>query len=254
MAEVMENTLRILLFLFNETCTDTHSHDSCGKDSSKKHWWSLDGKKVQNWECLFVHGRRTLFLSVSVDDIKMAGKKQNLAPMWKKLMKNVDIEKPTSFLDHVYLGCAQRECKTKRENYWAKQQDVWIPYFCWSNREITSMGPHDMEGHARKCVERYCELANKKTEQQNEVSHLCLDGHQIKEEELENKGELSEVCSHIVLKCLYLARIGRPDILWSVNKLARSVTKMDSSMWQTIGTISFLHSFHEWLPPMLSCR
>ena len=28
-----------------------------------------------------------------------------------------------------------------------------------------------------------------------------------------------------VLKCLYLARIGRPDILWSVNKLARSITK-----------------------------
>ena len=57
------------------------------------------------------------------------------------------------------------------------------------------------------------------------VSHSCLDDHQIKKEELENKGELSEVCSHIVLKCLYLARIGRPDILWSVNKLARSVTK-----------------------------
>ena len=32
-------------------------------------------------------------------------------------------------------------------------------------------------------------------------------------------------CSQIVLKCLYLARIGRPDILWSVNKLARAVTK-----------------------------
>ena len=29
----------------------------------------------------------------------------------------------------------------------------------------------------------------------------------------------------IVLKCLYLARIGRPDIVWSVNKLARAVTK-----------------------------
>ena len=27
------------------------------------------------------------------------------------------------------------------------------------------------------------------------------------------------------LKCLNLARIGRPDILWSVNKLARSITK-----------------------------
>ena len=26
-------------------------------------------------------------------------------------MKNVDIEEPTSFLDHVYFGCTQRECK-----------------------------------------------------------------------------------------------------------------------------------------------
>ena len=26
-------------------------------------------------------------------------------------MKNVDSDEPTSFLDHVYLGCTQRECK-----------------------------------------------------------------------------------------------------------------------------------------------
>ena len=64
-----------------------------------------------------------------------------------------------------------------------------------------------MEGHARKCVERYCELANKKMEQPWKVSHPCLDAHQIKKEELVNKGALPEVCSHIVSKCLYLARI-----------------------------------------------
>ena len=34
---------------------------------------------------------------------------------------------------------------------------------------------------------------------------------------------MSNVCSQIVLKCLYLARIGRLDILWSVNKLVRAV-------------------------------
>ena len=33
------------------------------------------------------------------------------------------------------------------------------------------------------------------------------------------------VCSQIVVTCLYLARICRPDILWYVNKLARAVTK-----------------------------
>ena len=49
-----------------------------------------------------------VFLSVYVDDIKMAGKKQNLAPMWKKLMKNVGIDAPTSSLVHVHLGCTQR--------------------------------------------------------------------------------------------------------------------------------------------------
>ena len=51
------------------------------------------------------------------------------------------------------------------------------------------------------------------------------DDHQFKEEENESVGELSTVCSQIVVKCLYLARVGRPDILWSVNKLARAVTK-----------------------------
>ena len=33
---------------------------------------------------------------------------------------------------------------------------------------------HDVEGHAQKCVERCCELANKKTEQLYKVSSLCL--------------------------------------------------------------------------------
>ena len=42
---------------------------------------------------------------------KKAGKEQTMAPLWKKLMKNVGIEQPTSFLGHVHLGCTQRDCK-----------------------------------------------------------------------------------------------------------------------------------------------
>ena len=66
---------------------------------------------------------------------------------------------------------------------------------------------------------------SKKTEQLYKVSSFCLDHHPFKQEELESVGELADVCSQMVLKCLYLARIGKLDILWSVNKLARSVTK-----------------------------
>ena len=44
-------------------------------------------ESVPNWEFLFVQRKQGLFLLVYVDDIEMAGKKQNMAPMWKKLMK-----------------------------------------------------------------------------------------------------------------------------------------------------------------------
>ena len=41
------------------------------------------GEKVSNWECFFVHREKRMFLFVYVDDIKLAGKKQNVNPMWK---------------------------------------------------------------------------------------------------------------------------------------------------------------------------
>ena len=60
------NTLRILLFLLHETTR---------KDSSLM---ELGCEKVPNWECLFVHRKQKLFLSVYVDDIKMAGKRSRI--------------------------------------------------------------------------------------------------------------------------------------------------------------------------------
>ena len=39
-------------------------------------------------------------------------RKQNMALVWNKLMKLVDLGEPTSFLDHENLGCTQRECKS----------------------------------------------------------------------------------------------------------------------------------------------
>ena len=125
-----------------------------------KHGW----EKVPNWECLCVHRQKVLFLSLYVDDIKLAG---------------------------------------------------------WS---------YDMTGHAKKCVQRYCELANKTTQQLYKVSTPCIDDHHFKEEEIKSVGKLSQVCSQIVLKCLHLARIGRADILWSVNKTCTIDQKMDQGL------------------------
>ena len=79
--------------------------------------------------------------------------------------------------------------------------------------ETISSWSFDMEGHAKKCE-----------------ATPCMDDHQFKDEENVSVGEVSTVCSQIVLTCLFLARLGRPDILWSVNKLARAVTKWTKSV------------------------
>ena len=152
----------------------------------------------------------------------MVGKVQNTAAMWKK--KNRDIDDPTSYLDHANLGCTQRECEPNEaiiEQYTQMFESrisagATKKLLGWQKRHAQiAAWSYDMEGHAQQCVERYCELA-KKVEQLSKISHPCLDDHQFKKEKLESVGDLSEVCSQIVLKCLYWARIGRPDILWSV--------------------------------------
>ena len=175
-----------------------------------KHGW----EKVPNWECLFVHREKGLFLSVYVDDIKLAGKEHNIDPTWKVLNKEVDLGEKTSFLDHVYLRCTQRQCEINKDivnNYRTmfesrssageRGEAEKLPYP--QNLRISSWS-YDMAGHAKKCVERYCELANKTKQQLYKVSTPCIDDHHFKEEEMKSVGELSQVCTQIVLKCFYL--------------------------------------------------
>ena len=40
---------------------------------------------------------------------------RNINPTWTILMREVDLGEPTSFLDHVYLGCTQRECQISKD-------------------------------------------------------------------------------------------------------------------------------------------
>ena len=110
--------------------------------------------------------------------------------MCKALNEEVDLGEPTSFLDHVYLGCTHRQCEISKgivDNYRAKFESPIsagstekLPYS--ENLRISSWS-YDMAGHAKKCVERYSELANKMTQQLYKVSTPCIDDHHFKEEE-----------------------------------------------------------------------
>ena len=198
---------KIQSFFLKGICMVIFWHEYYGKDNLEKILLQHGSEKVSNLECLFVHREKRLFLSVYVDDIKLAGKKQNLKPMWKLLNEEVDLGEPTSFLDHVYFRvystttpnkqryCGQLQNHVRIENFSGRTEKLPSP----QNLRISSWS-YDMEGHAMKCVERYCELANKTTQQNYKVSTPCIDDHHFKEEEMKSVGELSQVCSQIVLK------------------------------------------------------
>ena len=69
---------------------------------------------------------------------------------------------------------------------------------------------YDTTGHARQCVERSCESADIDESSFRKMAIPCIDEHQISQEEFQTKGKLHKECARCVLKCLFLARIGRP--------------------------------------------
>ena len=105
-------------------------------------------KKDYSYLCLWIHK-------------KLAGKKQNIDPMWKVRNKEVDLGEPTSSLDHVYLGCTQRQCEISKDivdNYRAIFESRMsvegtekLP--CSENLHISSWS-YDMDGHAKESVKK----------------------------------------------------------------------------------------------------
>ena len=158
----------------------------------------------------------------------MAGKAANMDKMWKRLAKNMDLEPPVPLDGNVYLGCGQKDFQVTQENVETQQNYMknTFPQHELGNQLPNIQGwQYEMKGHAEQCVERYLELTHQKASDLQKVSTPCLDDHQIAPEDFVSKGKLSSTASRIVMKVLFLARFGRPDLLWSVSTLAREVTR-----------------------------
>ena len=103
-------------------------------------------------------------------------------------MKDVDLGELTSFLDHVYLGCTERECRTSidivdnyKNLFESRMSAGGLENLLYSEKSEANISSwsYDMEGHAKKSVERCCELANKTTQQLYKVATPCTDDHQF---------------------------------------------------------------------------
>ena len=112
-----------------------------------------------------------------VDDIKLAGKKQNINPMWKLLNKEVDLGESTSSTMFIWVALKESVillmilaqiteiCFQSRISAGAQEK---LPTRASGKHDAETISSccYDMEGHAKRCVERYCELAANKTTQQ----------------------------------------------------------------------------------------
>ena len=83
---------------------NSHRHtwqDSYEQDSSTRSLQKTDEKKPKIGSVSLCIGNKDSFYPCTLDDIKMAGKKHNLARVWMRLMKQGHLMKCMQFLDRT---------------------------------------------------------------------------------------------------------------------------------------------------------
>ena len=163
-------------------------------------------------------------------------------------------------LDHVYSGYTQRQCETGKDivdNYrlmFESRIFAGAAEKASSSEKLSiSTWFYDMEGHVKKCVERFCELTNMTTQQLYKVSTPCIDDHQFKEKELEFVGE---VVKWMLSNASEMSVRGTHRQSWYSMDSQQTYTcnhKMGQSMCQTSSTLDLLYSSYMWIWTTLSC-
>ena len=173
-----------------------------------------------------------------VDDIKLAGKKQIISPTWKVLMKDVDLGEPKSFLDHVYLGCIQRECQVS-DDVVANYRDMFESRILAGAKENYSQ---ELQGKLMQKSYRLGFTAWKVMQRNawKDIANLQRHALRIVYSLFTNCSEMSVFGS-----CWEIF-----DITWSANKFVRDVTKWtkacDKRLARLISQIHHTSEFRQY--------
>ena len=174
----------------------------------------LGWKKVPNWECLFVHRSKSCQCAWMT---KMTGRKQNHNLVWNDETRWSG--ETTSYIDHVYVGCPANRTnvllkKTRCSDHESLPEQLKNCQLGKNLTQTLSRGPmtwKDMRKNAMKDISSCTKSLN------------SLLGRPSFQEG--GTGISWRIVKTILRKfeMLVLARVGRPEILWSVKKLPRRV-------------------------------
>jgi len=178
---------------------------------------------IREWRSCYWHEKLRLYLVVYVDDLKMAGPKENLAEGWRLIQKGVNMGKVESV--GLYLGCNH------------KTYSAVSPYI---GKPVRVM-EYDMSDFLRSCTGVYKKLTGvaklRKAsspfypdEADGASGSVGTQKVETDEGKVEYEGRpLDGDASKVLMKVLYAARMARFDLLRCVGFLASHVTKSDSS-------------------------
>ena len=176
-------------------------------------------------------------------------------------MKEVDLGEPTSFLDHVYLGCTQRACETSKdivENY----RDMFESRISAGAFEKTTLFRETCREHflmvlwhGWSCQEMRGTILRVGTQDDSTTIQSIYSMHRWPP--LQRK---IEICRRIVKslpsnwsKMLVLGTYWKTWYSLFSEQTCTIDHKMDQSLWQTIESFDLLHSSYMWIHTVLPC-
>ena len=188
-------------------------------------------RPVRNWPGCSVHKTLHAFLTVHVDDFKLACAKRHADAAWHATKAQLQLEDPTP-LDR-YLGCTHQEeggllvnpTKTPGRNL-PRLSDCFRDEKSTPHGRVVRALRYDMVSFVDQCIDSYKSLAGPDAKPLQRVSTPVLDESTAwSPPEGEPTGVLRNVALKILMKTLYAARMVRPDILRATCMLARRVSK-----------------------------
>ena len=77
-----------------------------------------------------------------------------------------------------------------------------------------------MRSYSKRIISFNCEITGMRQEKLCKVSTPCLLENQMTDEELAHEGAMHIFAARILMRCLWLSRLARPDIGFAVQRLA----------------------------------
>ena len=176
--------------------------------------------EVSGWQCLYLHRTNHCFL-VSVCKRQKDGRGK--LRTCQRCVRNCKSESIWTTLYRSlmkYILDVLNEQHVSRTELWRKKRKLSLEADQHKNnvQNTSQLGATTWKVMLGSALNAVADCPARRLP--NKVSTSCLDGHHLRPEDLEIAAEFPETWSQVQLTCLYSARIGRPDLLWTVDYLA----------------------------------